>query len=341
MVKPILMYGCDVWGLYIPGLVKQKDILDRISNDKTTYEKIHLKALKHALGVSKTASNVACLMETGRYPIVIDIITQCIKYVLRLFTLPADSLLGLASIEHILANHNKQSIPFLVFDKICSKSGVTLHDIDKNKLSPHKIHSISHRIKRSLIATFNKHGIDKIKRTPKLEFYSMIKTSSRMEPYLDWVKNPQFRSVLTRYRISDHHFPIESLRCTDLTRFQRLCLSCDINEIGGLLHCIFHCPSTEKIIRCLNSKLAVLSPQVTLLKPEDKLKYILSCNDKDVTLLCLKPLSDIDKSHQEKYDILKPIIVNKLRGNRVSLSARGASSGQYISDLKTITCLFN
>ncbi len=262
-------------------------------------------------------------------------------YMLRLFTVPVDSLLGLAAIEHILANHNKQSIPFLVFDKICSKSGINIRNIDKNKLSPHRIHLISQKIKRSLIAMFNKHGFEKVKRTPKLEFYSMIKTSSRMEPYLDWVKNPQFRSVLTRYCISDHHFPIESLRCTDLKRFQRLCLSCDINEIGSLLHCIFHCPSTEKIIKCLNSKLAVLSPQVTLLKPEDKLKYILSCNDKDVTLLCLKPLSDIDKSHREKYDIMKPIIFNKLQGNLLSLSARGASSSQYISDLKTITCLFN
>ena len=68
-----------------------------------------------------------------------------------------------------------------------------------------------------------------------------------------------------------------------------------------------------------------------------RLRYILSCNDKDVTLLCLKPLSDIDKSHREKYDIVKPIIVSKLQGNLLGLSVRGTSSSQYISDLKATT----
>ncbi len=341
MVKPILMYGSEVWGLYIPSLVKKANILDCVSNDRFIAEKIHNKALKHSLGVSKQASNIACFLEAGRYPVMIDILTQCVKYIFRLFTLPPNSLLGLACLEHVLANQNKQSTPLLVLDKVCREVGFNLNRIDKSKLSIYKIKSIGRKIKKSLIDMFNKHGIQKIKRIPKLEFYSLIKNSSRMEPYLGWIKNPLFRSVFTRYRISDHCFPVESLRCTDLTRSQRLCLSCDINDTGGLLHCISLCPTVKTINESLKNKLVHLSPQVALLKPMDRLKYILSCNDKDVTLLCMKPLSDIDRSHREKHDALKPIIVSKMRGNLSDLSITGISNGQYFSNLKTINYLFN
>ncbi len=91
----------------------------------------------------------------------------------------------------------------------------------------------------------------------------------------------------------------------------------------------------------LYGKLVKLSPQVALLKPFERLKYILSCTDKDVTLLCMKPLSDNNRLHREKYDLLKPIIFNKLNGKTSSLSVRGISTCQYMSDLKTINYLFN
>ncbi len=292
MVKPILMYGSEVWGLYIPSLMKKDDIIDCLSYDKFVFEKVHIKALKQSLGVSKQASNIACILETGRFPIIIDIITQCVKYVLRLFTLPTNSLLGIASLEHIISN---QSIPVQFCNKVFSQVGLSFTNLAKNKLSPYKINSIGQKIKKSLVAKFNKHQTKQIQRIPKLEFYSTIKNSIRMEPYLRWIKNPIFRSTLTKYRISDHYFPIESLRCTDLIRSQRLCLLCDLNEPGSLLHCIFLCPQVKKFINDLLSKLVSLSPQVPLLNPVDRLKYILSCSDKDVTLLCMKPLSDISR----------------------------------------------
>ncbi len=341
MIKPILMYGSEVWGLYIPTLLKKDNLIDCLSNDNFTFEKIHLKALKHSLGVSKGATNIACILETGRYPILIDIIAQCVKYILRLFTLPADSLLGLASMEHIIAIQNSQSTPFLVCSKLFREAGLNLHDVDKDKLSLHKINSISHKIRKSFITLFNTHAIQKIKTIPKLEFYSTIKNSSRMEPYLNWINNPKFRSVLTRFRISNHYFPVESLRCTDLIRNQRLCLLCDAIEPGGLLHCIFMCPAVKKIIAQLHKKLVCLSPQVTSLNQVDILKYLLSCNDKDITLLCMKPFSDIDRLHRERYDVLKPLIVSKIKGNIAGLSTRGVSTVQFISSIKTINSLCN
>ncbi len=146
---------------------------------------------------------------------------------------------------------------------------------------------------------------------------------------------------MTKFRISDHLFPIESFRRTDLTRNHRLCLSCDINAIGDLFHCILFCPTTKDKINCLYEKLNHLSPQLSLLEPKDKLKYLLSCSDKETTLLCMKPLSDIVMLHRQNYDFLKPILLNKIKGNLSGLSTKGISYAQFISDLKIINCLFN
>ena len=156
------------------------------------------------LGVSKMASNIACILESGRHPILIDVLVQCVKYVLRLFMVPANSLLGLALMEHIVANQNKQSAPLLVCTKILNQAGYEFKKIDKTKLSTHKINSIGQKVRKSLVALFNKHAFEKINKVSKLEFYSLIKKSARMEPYLDWIKNAGFGSVMTKFRISDH-----------------------------------------------------------------------------------------------------------------------------------------
>ena len=51
----------------------------------------------------------------------------------------------------------------------------------------------------------------------------------------------------------------------------------------------------------------------------------------------MKPLHDIDRLHRDKYDLMKHVIINKSN----ALSVRGTSVVQYISDLKTINCLFD
>ena len=112
LVKPILLYGCEIWSpidlkykstinkqpmtnktLFInqlrdkyPFITKHMDKIDPI-------EKLHLKFLKSILGVHSKATNLAVYGELGRYPLLIDSITRCMKYIQYIETETENKLL--------------------------------------------------------------------------------------------------------------------------------------------------------------------------------------------------------------------------------------------------------
>jgi len=64
LVKPILVYGCEIWGL------GNNDIL----------EKVHLKFCKIILHLKATTQNCMICEELGRYPLDIDMKLRNISY---------------------------------------------------------------------------------------------------------------------------------------------------------------------------------------------------------------------------------------------------------------------
>ena len=66
LVKPVLLYGCEIWG---PELLSYKTHFD-----KSTIEQVHIKFCKQTLNVPWYTENKACRAELGRYPLSIDII---------------------------------------------------------------------------------------------------------------------------------------------------------------------------------------------------------------------------------------------------------------------------
>ena len=81
-IKPILLYGSEVWGSFNPFVVKfRNDILplDKI-NTNICCEKLHIKFCKFILGVNKKTSNFAALSELGRFPLHFDIVKTIILY---------------------------------------------------------------------------------------------------------------------------------------------------------------------------------------------------------------------------------------------------------------------
>jgi hypothetical protein len=85
MIKPILLYGCEVWGMM------QLD-------DKSPLEKVHIHFCKEILGIGKKSSNYGSRAELGRSPIFLKAKCLLFKYWLRLLSLPNDSLLKMAYI---------------------------------------------------------------------------------------------------------------------------------------------------------------------------------------------------------------------------------------------------
>ena len=98
IIKPILLYGCEVWSPLdlkyrnskIPSNEKatflkiQRDnmpFITKFMSKDDPIERLHLKFCKMSLGVHSKASNMATYSELGRYPLFIDQIFQCIKYI--------------------------------------------------------------------------------------------------------------------------------------------------------------------------------------------------------------------------------------------------------------------
>ena len=72
MVKPILLYGGDIWGY---------EYADEI-------EKVQIRFCKDFLGVGPSTNDSMVMGECGRLPLCVDYFLKCIKYWLKLLFMP-------------------------------------------------------------------------------------------------------------------------------------------------------------------------------------------------------------------------------------------------------------
>ena len=94
-VKPILLYGSEIWGTFNPTSAKFRNGIsfDKIFNNIEP-EKLHLKFAKFVLGIQRKRSNFAVMSELGRFPYYIDIVKASLKYWHRLENVNKNSLLS-------------------------------------------------------------------------------------------------------------------------------------------------------------------------------------------------------------------------------------------------------
>ena len=70
-IEPLISYSAEIWGLYT-----------------TDTELVHTFAMKRFLGVPLHTSNKVLYGECGRYPLYIKNTVECIKYWLKVISLP-------------------------------------------------------------------------------------------------------------------------------------------------------------------------------------------------------------------------------------------------------------
>ncbi len=130
LIKPILLYSCQVLLPYTPLFAKVIDAnrepvqyFQNISRD--IHELFHLRYLKWVLGVHKKASNVGTYGETGRLPLLFDSVKLSCDYFERCEALPENSLVKKAFLEQKRLDlnwyHNIQEI-LSCFSKGTSRS---------------------------------------------------------------------------------------------------------------------------------------------------------------------------------------------------------------------------
>jgi hypothetical protein len=92
-IKPILLYGSEVWGIFNVTSAKLSRTDDIHLNDCYKYfqgETLHLKFCKSILGLNRKSVNHASLSELGRYPLYYDIVKTILKYCYRLENLSTE-----------------------------------------------------------------------------------------------------------------------------------------------------------------------------------------------------------------------------------------------------------
>ena len=241
LVKPILLYGCQVLTPhsktvnYIARINDQSDptaSLKYLAQDH--YEKFHLKFLKWALSVHSKASNVGCWGETGRHPLIYEALKLSIDYFFRV-----------KHSNHVLVSaafHEQADLDLPWFSntsKILDKFSCSNHN-PKAKVST----STAHMMREEFVS------MRKLAKasSPKLNFYHQIKHEFLPEKYLSLVKIPEARNSLTRFRISSHNLFIERGRYETpiIPRENRWCLHCyfttGVKTLEDEIHALATCP---------------------------------------------------------------------------------------------------
>jgi len=84
-IKPILLYGSEIWGAFPAKKLVAKDdtYFYKLCKDLIT-EKAHIKYCKYVLQVPRRAANLTVMAELGRYPILLEVFLNMIKFWVRL-----------------------------------------------------------------------------------------------------------------------------------------------------------------------------------------------------------------------------------------------------------------
>ena len=213
LIKPILLYGCEIWSpldlLYrnAKGPLNEKASFIKDLRGKFRYitkymdkedhtEKLHLKCCKLALGVHAKSSNLAVYTELGRYPLFIDQLVQCIKYIeyMELET------------ENVLLNISTRTTTL----SITGRQGEN-----------------------------------------KLQTYKTFKRSINYELYLQ-VANPEKRKAIAQFWISSHQLHIETGHFNTKNAYiyippeQRTCKYCSLS-MEDKYHFLMECPRYEPL----------------------------------------------------------------------------------------------
>ena len=264
LVRPILTYASDVWGVSVKGREKM--------------DRFFLWFLKNMLGIKQSTPSIMVLGETGQILPSIDCVSNVIKFVNRLEFMSDDTFVKQVYNELRQLHHVGFNTWFSKASELVKQNNIILNP---------NLKIFKGYVKKSLrdefIMKWQASVMDHINH-PKCRFYAKFKFQFRMEPYLDLIDNYHLRKSLARFRTSSHALNIETVRYKkkELTinqyEYQLLCPYCleTENESHFLLSCLRYSNLRQELFELPffnnTSFLNACS--------DDKIMYILNVTDK-------------------------------------------------------------
>lgn len=301
LVTPVAIYASEV--LAVLSLPKKsfdsKDSLLKAWEDYMP-EKINQRACRTVLSVHKKTSRLAVLGELGRYPMLLKALSQVLNYDWHLeHKTSSDSLVKLtfdemlefddswrSRVEKIKKILNFKSIPGYV-----SKGSVATQ-------SKCKLHSLFDRfwIEQVNQVNIGNDGQDH----NKLRFYKTLKSSFKIEPYIELVQNRNQRCNLTRIRTSAHRLEVEVMRyhVPSVPYCERYCKYCTMQVPGNEAHFLRFCETFINKRQCLLGKLSSINPNILKYSPDEQVKIMLCPSSAQATKLVNKYIHILMKARE-------------------------------------------
>ena len=282
-IKPILLYGCEIWGTFNPLSSKFRNGIDSFEHiySKLIAEKLHLKFCKFILGTHSKTTNFAVLSELGRFPLTFNIIKAMLKFYYRAgkcetsFPLLFDAF----SESKILAEMKKPSW-YISIQKLIEKIKSYQPTLKDGTIISDAI------LKKSFLEEWKKSHDNHF--DGKLSSYIIFKNNFGYEIYLSIINKFDLRRSLTRLRLSAHQLLIEKGRYIGIPRHNRICPRCTSNEVEDEIHFLFNCTALEDNRKTLHCKIDQNCKNFKNLDSKSKLIWLMNNEDKDTLLeLCL------------------------------------------------------
>ena len=263
LVRPILMYGSDIWGTSKAG--------------KNKIDTFFLRFLKSTLGVKKSTSTLMVYGETGKIPLSHIANGNVLAYRYRVGGFTAEKIVKKIFDElkrlddlgfHTWFSHVK------CIERIYP-SGMGVSTADTLK------HHIKVNVNNSYEASWSD-GINNVKANPGLRVYRKINQSLNFQSYLDNVRDFRFRKAFAQIRCSSHSLEIERgrHRPIPIPAHLRLCKQCGTvdDEVHFLTQCTIFSHERSFLFRSIDPK----CPNFSCLDNESKLVYLLTTEDSQI-----------------------------------------------------------
>ena len=238
-------------------------------------EMIQNKFLRRLLGVKNSTNLSALYGETGRVPLFVFRKIIMIKYWVKIVSQDDSSLL-------------KQIYFMLKEDADVNRnySGKNWASNIKSILQEHGFGYVWNdqlnseipftAIRQRIFDTYHQKWYSDINNSNGLQSYCLFKHDFKLESYLTDITENKYKIALARFRTSSHSLMFEKGRYDDSPRQQRLCKSCNMNQIENEYHFLLVCPYH----RDLRSK--YLKPYFCHWPSLNKFEVLLSSSSKKV-----------------------------------------------------------
>ena len=194
IVKPVLLYECEVWGTCYPSAAavrKEGDFKLEKGYNNLDCEKLAVKYYKYILGVHKRTMNLAVYGDLGRTPLFIDKVCSVLKYFRRLEEINNGSLLSQAfdtSKElHLNGKESWYTSALFISQQLNINANMSLDEV-KSKL-----------IRRSIEVWEKQLHENAVIKEGKMRTYYGFKPIFKKENYLNVIGNRDIRKSFTQF----------------------------------------------------------------------------------------------------------------------------------------------